>query len=196
MLGLGALLILAGAVLGWFTVLDRQSALALDIVEHTDAIPGLWAILVGLGVLLVGAEVVKRLSRRPEPEPPRRGRSTPAVRTAPASPRRVDLELPRGARLLLDQGGVPMTLMLEHVPAERARRAIEQLGAALAEGPVPPRLRIRFFQCPDMGTPRQHLVSGALAQRLPRSDFKATLHLDDVEVLFHHPGDWRERWGA
>lgn len=206
MKALGILFIVAGAIVGYFTVIDRETALALDFVEAVP-VTSAWAILVGMGVVLViidlgrgvlakGEEVAERPRRRPPPQqkadrlelPMNRGRILNIAK---------NFDFGGQVRIEPDAApGVPLTLVLEHMSPQGVKRTCERLGAMVMEIPRPPRIRIQFVQCPDGPTPRQHVVAGALGQSLSRSEFKATAHLDFVEVLFFRADpDWLDLWG-
>ena len=53
--------------------------------------------------------------------------------------------------------------------------------------PTPPRLKVVFDHCPQAGVPRHHQVAGALAQAIPRGQFRVVSHVDTVDVMFLHP---------
>ncbi|MCP4805971.1 MAG: hypothetical protein GY913_34715 [Proteobacteria bacterium] len=202
MRGLGALLFSVGAVLAYFMVVDRQSAIALDLVE---ALPnGAWGGLMGLGVLLVGIDIGRGLLAggnqsqdrpiRKAPERLKLPKTAPQSRDAILAKARTFIG--SGARLEADIEGVPITLTFEHAAPGAIKRTVERLGGLMMEIPRPPRVRLRFIQCPDGGAPRHHQVAGALATHLSRSEFKASQHMDAVEIMFFHPdASWREIWG-
>jgi len=207
MKGFGILLIVVGAVVGYFTVLDRESALALDFVEKVPTTSA-WAILVGMGLTLILIDVAKGMLDKAPETPKREPRKRPERLKMPS---KEEAPLSRSAilakahsfsfgnqvRIEVDTAaGVPITVVLEHMAPQAAKRTIEQVAAWISEVPRPPRLQIRFVQCPDGPIPRHRLVTGAIATHLPRSDFKATAHLDNVEVLFFEPDpEWRAIWG-
>ena len=104
------------------------------------------------------------------------------------------IQWPSGTRLLLDATKpCPIELHLEQAPPERAKRAVSLLGTWIATIPMPPRARIVYENCPSGGPPRHHQVSGALAQSILRSEFKALSDVDAVDVLFFHADP---RWSA
>lgn len=198
---LGVLSFLAGGVLAYFMVVDRTSAIALDLVE---VLPNqAWGGLMALGVLLIGVDVGRgMLNRAPDEGPKRRGPARSGDRKKSAAPASRDEVLRRarsfisGARVEVDLEGVPLTLVFEHAAPSAIKRTCERLGALLLEIPRPPRIRLRFVQCPEAGAPRHHQVSGALGIHLSRSEFKATHHMGDVDLMFHSPDpSWREIWG-
>lgn len=208
MKALGILLIVVGAVVGYFTVIDRETALALDFVEavpHTSA----WAVLVGLGLALVGIDIARGLLAKPEEGPKRHSGRRPKKEQPPE---RRELPLSRGRILAHARGfgfgnnvrlepdtspGVPLTVVLQHMSPQAVKRTCVRVAAFVSEIPRPPRVRIRFEQCPDDPSPRQHVVTGAISTHIARSEFKATSHLDHVEVLFFNPDpEWLEIWGS
>lgn len=105
-----------------------------------------------------------------------------------------DLDLGKGARLTFDLGTTsPITLHLEHLSPAHCKRAIAGTGSLLSVIPTPPRLKVIFDHCPVAGVPRHHQVAGALAQVLPRGDFRVVSHVDTVDVMFHRPDPaWSE----
>ena len=206
MRSLGVLLIVAGGVLAYFMVVDRQSALALSVVEALPS--GAWGMAIGLGILLVGIDIGRGLmttaetgrnleakARRRAPERLKmEGTERPASRGAILAKARSFLG--SGCRLETDVEGVPMQLTFEHASPAAVKRTVERLGALVLEIPRPPRVRLKFVQCPEPGAPRHHQVAGALATHLSRSEFKASSHLDQVEVMFFHPDpSWAVIWG-
>ena len=101
-----------------------------------------------------------------------------------------------GARLLIDHSqGVPLTLVLEHLSPRHAERSVGQLGLLLQTLPLPPRLRIRFSQCPEGPSSRHHMVGKALGAVLDPGCFKAVATTDQVDVMFLSPDPrWRTDW--
>ena len=209
MKALGILLLLLGAVVGYFTVIDRQTALALSMVEAVPH-PSTWAGLVGLGLALIGVDVGRGLLAKAEAPPRREPRKPPeklpapdAIRRPPPTRARIlarakDFSFGNKVRVELDASpGVPVTIVLQHMSPQSVKRTLEQVAAWVEGIPRPPRIRIEFVQCPEGPNPRNRQVTGAFATHLPRSAFKATSHLEYVEVLFFDPDpEWKEIWGT
>lgn len=203
---IGILLLLAAGAVGYLTVIDRQSSIALSVVEIDGMLPvPIYALLGLAGAVLIGVDVVKRLSRPkagPVTEARRRG---PTMRTIDGgqagfrqrvTERAQGLALPEGCALLIDaQAGVPFTLLLDQVPPGRGKRAIEQTGSFIASLPVPPRLVVEYKSCPPSTGPRHNEVRGALSARVPRGSFRVTSHVDRVDVVFLQPDPvWKTGW--
>jgi hypothetical protein len=191
---------------------DRTSSAALYLVELESSIglplPAL------LGGLTLTAWILsgRKRYRAPSPPPTRRHSSQNVTQpTAAVSPKRQrevigvswleaakanakQLDLPAGARIVFDLSHrSPIELRLEQAPPERCKRAIEVLAQWITTVPTPPRIRVVFDHCPESGSPRHHQVSGALARHIVRSQFKAMMDLDAVDVLFHHADPcWQE----
>ena len=192
---------LAGAgVLAYASVVDRSSAWALSIVEFDGQLPTpLWAILLAIAVLALGVHRLRQLAR-PSAAP---GRPSPVVRrrAAPANMSNRDglvqrvraLPLPTGCRILVDDlPTVPLHLLVDEAPEKRVRRAVGALGVLLAGLPLPPRVRVSMRKCPQPTTPWHHVIGAALAEHLPRSEFKVIPGTDGVDVLFLRPDpSWR-----
>jgi hypothetical protein len=147
-----------------------------------------------VGILLVG---VSKLSDMARSAPAAKG-SAPVVRRRAAPQVASDrdglvqriraLPLPTGARLLVDDPPtIPLHLVVEEAPEKRVRRAVGAVGVLLAGLPRPPRMRVSMRKCPEPLTPWHHIISAALAEHLPRSEFKVVPGVDGVDVLFHHP---------
>lgn len=204
---------LAAAATAYLSIIDRSSALALDLVEFDTQVGApIWVICGGLALasffkatLFSGSK--KRPATRQTAMPPSTQQTArPSFREA-ALPTfsggdwlseiiesAKALDLPSGARLTHNTRGThPFELHLEHAPPERCRRAIAEVAQWLSAVPRPPRLKIHFKNCPDGGSPWHHRVAGAMAMAIPRSDFKVTTGLDCVEVMFLNPD---ERWAS
>ena len=196
----GTLALVAAAPLAYFSVVDRTSTWALHVVELDGQLPTpVWALLLGVGVVALGADRLRTMARSapqaPERAPVVRRRAAPQL--APdrdgfvARVRR--LSLPTGARLLVDDPPtIPLHLLVEEAPEKRVRRAVGAVAGMLSDAPLPPRLRVSMRRCPEPLTPWHHLVSAALAEHLPRSEFKVVPGVDGVDVMFHRPDpSWR-----
>lgn len=197
---LGFWLLVAAAPLAYASVIDRTAAWALYVVEVDGKLPTpLWGILLALGFVLMG---VSRLSQMASaaPEAPGRG---PVVRRRAAPQMASDrdslvqriraLPLPSGARILVDDPPtIPLHLVVEEAPELRVRRAVGAVGVLLAGLPTPPRMRVSMRKCPEPLTPWHHIIGSALAEHLPRSEFKVVPGVDGVDILFHRPDpSWR-----
>jgi len=189
------LALIAALPLGYASVVDRKSTWALSVVELDGQLPTpLWGVLLGLGVLLVGYSRLAELTRTASSG----SGHAPVVRRRSAPQRPADrdglvqriraLPLPMGARLLLDDPPtIPLHLVVEEAPEKRVRRAVGAVGVLLAGLPLPPRMRVSLRKCPEPLTPWHHIIAAALAEHLPRSEFKVVPGLDGVDILFHRP---------
>ena len=200
--GLGLLLIVIGGGLGWLSYGDRRSPVALQVVEW-DGLLGipLASIALGLGLAFLLVGILKSVGRRMPPAPP--------PRAPPPRPRRIgapagaampddwrgaaeaaanDLLLEDGARL---EGGVspglPYVLVLQRMPRERARRAIEAYAGLLAGMPTPPRGRVTVAEVEGPGAPMHHLVAGLLSRHFGREAFSVVPTEGRVEIRFNQP---------
>ena len=184
------LLLLIAAFLAYLSYVDRMSTLAITVVEwdHKLGVP-LNAIVGAIGTIgfalsfrnLLRKPAVTRYSPR----------TAPPAASATDWRRRVHenaaaLPLEPGAHISHDQAGVALTLTLSRVPQERARRAIDSFCTFVAGIPAPPRVRIRFIDCPDTGLPRHQLVNG-IARRHLGEELHVTAVDDAVDIRFHHP---------
>lgn len=201
------LTILAGAASAYFGIYDRQSSIALELVElETSLGTPLWMICGVAAALSIGLQIVQSAltpapkSRRQnfdrkrthQPDPAHEATGGTWIESAISSAKMIPF--PSGARLTHNNHGtVPFDLHLEHAPPERCRRAVTLLAEWVGTIPLPPRLRIHFKNCPEGGSPRHHQVAGALATVMPRSGFKVTSGLDSVDIMFLHPDP---RWSS
>ena len=207
------LMTLAAGAAAYFSIIDRSSALALDIVElETQLGAPLWGLCGGLALASFGINALffgpkKHQAPRAAPKSSSTQHATRSSSRQAALPTfsggdwlseiiesAKALNLPSGARLTHNTRGThPFELHLEHAPPERCRRAITEVAQWICAVPRPPRLKIHFKNCPDGGSPWHHRVAGAMATAIPRSDFKVTTGLDSVEVMFLNPD---ERWAS
>ncbi|MAY81473.1 MAG: hypothetical protein CL930_11900 [Deltaproteobacteria bacterium] len=200
------ILVFSSFASGYLIYLDRVSPIALHLVELEQRIgiplPGL---LFLVGLTWFGLAWRKAPKRRPQQttiqrtsgKRTQRDGDTPAVITAEAGTPEWKLQigasakrikLPAGARMEIDSDNkYPIILTIEQAPSERCKRAITMVASWIATIPTPPRLKIKFNQCPEGGVPRHHQVSGAFAQSHSRGHYKVIRHLDEVDVLFSHP---------
>jgi len=186
----------AAAALGYASLLDRSSEWALTVVELDGLMPTpLWAMALGGAVLCVGVDRLQGMLASGDSAPVKR---EPVVRKRAAVHETGDREglaqriralpLPNGARLLMDDPPtIPLHLILDEAPEKRVKRAVGALGVLLAGLPLPPRIRVSMRRCPKPLTPWHHIVGAALAEHMPRSEFKVVPGLDGVDVLFHRP---------
>lgn len=199
----GVVCALAAAGLGYASLVDRSSSWALTVVELDGAMPTpLWAMALGGAVVCLGIERLQAMLNAGTPAPVKRA---PMVRSREAVHRPDDqhslkqriraLPLPTGARLLMDDPPtIPLHLIVEEAPEKRVRRAVGAFGVLLAGLPLPPRVRVSMRRCPDPNTPWHHIVGAALAEHMPRSEFKVVPGLDGVDVMFHRPDPmWKHR---
>ena len=192
----GVVCVLAVLGFGYASVIDRSSSWALSVVELDSGLPTpLWAIALGGAVLAFGVDRLQSMFNNSPASPPGRA---PVVRKRSAVHGASDrdgllqrirsLPLPSGARLLMDDPPtVPLHLIVEEAPEKRVKRAVSALGVLLAGLPLPPRIRVSMRRCPDPLTPWHHIVGAALADHMPRSEFKVVPGLDGVDVMFHRP---------
>ena len=202
----------ASAVSYYLLHVDRMSSLALRLVEIEGMLGISLPPMLGCAALLLfsGSYLRPLFSQSERRQPQMRPRQPqPSLSgaqdtmsastisaswhdTAIAAAKQIDF--PTGARLTFAPSRpTPIHLHLEHAPPERCKRAIALLGKWIASVPTPPRVRISFDGCPEEGSPRHHQVSGALAQHMPRADFKAVSALDAVDVIFiRHDPRWSE----
>jgi len=200
---LGICCLLAAIASAWLVIGDRRSLVALYLVEWESIlrVPVYVALGVagGVLVLLSPRQTRFRATQRPRRPPvpqresqlefaqPRQDLSDDWLADIRASAGTINFEA--GARLSIDTSqAFPITLTLEQVPTERIRRAVTCLGAWLSQNPHPPRVKVVFTDCPASAGPRHHQVAGALGVSISRADFHVVSHLDEVEVVFHHPG--------
>lgn len=200
---LGTLLLLAAAPLAWLSLGDRRSTVALHVVEWDGRLHlplyG-WALILGVALVVATRRRVRPTAApRPGPNAIRKSAAEATLdgmsfRQSVLSRAGV-LPLGDGARILADEiEGVPLTLVLEHVPPVRARKAVETLGLFLSSLPTPPRVAVVFRDCPEGGAPRNHQVAGALATHLPRAGFRTIANADRVDVIFVQPDVAWQRW--
>jgi hypothetical protein len=195
------LLILAGVV---FAVGQLMPAHPINVarVELDGGLPLPLASLLGLaGLALAGLGWVQGRGRRGARAAARSPR--PAAGPIDGSgdwmaqlrARARALPMEPGASLLLDGArGAALCLRVEGAPPGRVQRAVEQLGAFIATGPLPPRVRVELVRCEPPPSPWQHLVARALGEHLDRGAFKVVPHADAVDVLFLQPDPcWSER---
>lgn len=216
---IGSIFLLLALGLFALSRLDRQSPLALSVVELDSALRYLPAYsLAGiLGLAFWLPPLVGDFLRDRQPTGPRRAGHRPAQQRARAAAAAVE-PLPgaaagrtwreavmgrlrqwdggAGARLLIDQAqGVPVTLQLEHLSPHHCEKAVGELGLLLQTIPLPPRIRVRFDHCPEGPAPRHHMVGKALGTVLDPGSFKAVATADQVDIMFLSPDPrWREEW--
>ena len=213
---LGLLSLLLCAASGYGVYIDRQTPVALDLVELQAQlgvpIPALFA---GLGLFLVVWSLFMKapqpkysrprppITPRPPPSRPSSPTPTPQTRATVAPPTgdtppadwwstvraaSASMDLPEGARVTLEQDKrSPIILHLEMAPPERCKRAIREVASWFSQFSTPPRMRIEFDHCPEGASPRHHMVNGALSAHLDRGSFKVMTDRDAVDVIFHQP---------
>lgn len=246
---LGALLMAVAVYLFYLSALDRQSPMALRVVEIETQLKyvQLYSIAGILGLLMWVPSVLGKLFKPPQrhtitqaghrpaqrrarasaqgydqgagAQPPHsvlppghaplaadpfgRAPTRPVPPSALGSPWRQEIMAQlrgydggTGARIVTDDAmGVPLVLVLEHLSPRHCERAIGALGDLLSWIPLPPRVRIRFDNCPEGPAPRHHLVGKALGAVLDPGVFKAVSTADQVDVMFLNPDPrWREEW--
>jgi len=205
---LGLVLLLTGGMLGYLTVVDRMSPVALYAVEldSTVGVP-VWAVLLAVGALLMvralfsgrkRPPVEQRLKRsyaaQQNEDSQREDRQRAAAPSGAGGDWRSDifnqaraLALEGGARVQLNRNNAPVGLLLERSTTERARRNIEALARFLSTIPVPARARLTFKDCPTPGTPWGKLVEGAFRQHFAAGSFRVVSQRDEIDVLFSDP---------
>ena len=218
---LGSLLLLCAVALFYLSEIDRQSPLALSVVEVDSALRFVhaWSLAALLGLLLWAPSLLQRFLAKAPPPTVRRAGHRPAQDRARQAAQGQDpgpargpsmggswreailgrvrgFDAGPGARILVDQAqGVPLTLSLEHLSPRHCEAAVTELAHLLQGLPLPPRLRVSFDQCPEGPAPRHHLVAKALGAVLDPGSFKATATADQVEVMFLSPDPrWRTEW--
>ncbi len=196
----GILALVSAAVLAYASVVDRTSAWALSVVEVDSQLPTpLWGILLAVGILALGVGKLRDMARSSASGPAqgstvRRRAATQAAPDRDGLVNRVRaLPLPTGCRILIDDPPtIPLHLVVEEAPEKRVQRAVGAVGVLLAGLPLPPRLRVSMRKCPQPNTPWHHVVGAALADHVPRSEFKVVPGTDGVDVMFHRPDpSWR-----
>lgn len=172
--------------LAWLSYGDRMSPLAVTVVEVDQrlGIPAN-AIVGAVGVIGLLLSFRNSFGGHTAPAQPRRA---PAPAMDGDWKRRVHedaaaLPLEVGAFIEHDKAGVALTLVLQRLPPERARRCIDTFCSFLARIPAPPRARIRYVDCADAGLPRHNIVSGIARRHLGES-LHVTAHDDMVDIRF------------
>lgn len=219
---IGSLFLILALALFLLARFDRQSSLALAVVELDTTLRYLpsYSLAGILGLLFWAPPLIGQFLRDNQPTGARATGSgnkghRPAQQRARAAPvtaspiggagrpwREAVMERVRawdggaGARILVDQAqGVPLTLLLENLSPLHCEKAVGELGLLLQTVPLPPRLRIQFAGCPEGPAPRHHLVGKALGTVLDPGSFKALATADQVDVMFHAPdARWRTDW--
>jgi hypothetical protein len=171
--------------LAWLSYGDRMSPVAITVVEIDQrlGVPAN-AVVGAVGVIGLLLSFRGSLGRKEAPAP----RRAPPPALDSDWKRRVHedaaaLPLEVGAHVEHDKAGVALTLVLQRLPPERARRCIDVFCAFLARIPAPPRARIRFVDCADAGLPRHNIVSGIARRHLGES-LHVTAHDDMVDIRF------------
>lgn len=198
---LGVLLLAAGGGLYYLVAVDRVSPTALQVVESLGAAGGMLARLLGLlGLILVvapwfrgrgkarGGPVVVE-SRRVAINPAFLGKNWVAALRQAAS----GLLLESGATVIIDPARVPqIRLNLLRQTPERSRRSVEVFADFLVSVPPPPRVAIRYEDCPHAGPPRRHQVTAVLRRTLVGLAFTVVEQQDTLEIVFSAPDPrWR-----
>lgn len=181
--------------------LDRQSALALTLVEKLgDMGNGLGGGLALVGFLLLilpGKAKAAPPPPAPTPKPPPAPVPTVlapddwlgALRLAAQA-----LPLDRGATVEIDPTRrVPISLQARRLTPEQLRRAIDTFCGFLVEGPVPERAAMFFIDCPPSISTRQSDVRAALRRKGYDTPVQVAEHGDTVELRFTAPDP---RWSA
>lgn len=200
------LLALLTAGLWYLSSVDRQSPIALDVVEAESAL-GVPLYLVGIALtaaVAVAAWVRRRPAARPAARPPLRSR--PAAGSGPAALPEGDWYAPARAaaealplapvgELRFDEAvGLPFTLRLRQATVEQARRRIEAYVACLAAIPTPPKGRVYLESSPDVQIAPQHLVGAAMKRHFPAEAYQVLRHGHGVDIVFLDPDPrWRGR---
>lgn len=209
--------LLAAAALGWLSVFDRASTLAVAVVEVESSFGfALWIPFAVAGAVLLVVRVLH--TRAPAPAAPARaltrdrprrpaapdGASGPEGASPPADAVPTWLATIRaGARAVSDDpmgrvrfdeaAGVPLSLVLTGVTREQARRRVSAYAAWLATIPAPPTARVRLVSSPDIEGPIHGLFRGELAKHFPRDTVRVVSLHDGADAVFAHPDP---RWSA
>lgn len=189
MIAAGLVLLALAAALAAAPALGLPPAAQVALATVQGALPVPLAALSGaLGGLLLLAGLAGRF--RAAPAAPRRAGPRPAATAAGTLRERArGLVWDDGVQLDLDgHSGAPVRLVLTQAPPGRVRRAVGQLGALLAGGPLPARVVVVYQDCPPSELPRHHEVQGALSAHLPRGSFRVVSQVDRVDVLFPEGG--------
>lgn len=205
---LGAILLLCAGALGWLSIGDRMTPLALDLVEleTTLGLP-LYAPVGTLGALLLLAGFG---ARRPAalPSPPPTHAPAPAAPGAAAAVTEDDdawvpaviqkarsLTWEPGASLTLDAAeGVPFLLRLSGLPPAAEGRSLQALARFLSTIPTPPRVRVSFSGSSALSESHHHRVRNAMRAVTSPDRFQVLRQGDDVDVLFFHASPcWEKR---
>ncbi len=209
----GLFSLLTCAASGYFVYIDRHTPLGMSLVEAQSSvpvpIPALFALL-GIGLISVSTRQNTTAPKRnvvagqaPKQKPLRTPTRTGSTEIDPKAQRSLQstgegwdqiriscnqIELPPGATIHLDRSRpCPIQLRMEMATPERCKRAIQNVAEWFSVVSVPPRFRIEFTHCPEDTSPRHHVVNGAIAQHIPRGDFKVVADRDAVDVIFHRP---------
>lgn len=206
-------ILVAAVLLGWLSVFDRASPLAVAVVEvETSFGFALWIPFAAAGILLLAFRVLHaRAPARPaparpltrdRPRPPPTGAApdgAPALDAAPtwlatirAGARAVSDD-PMGRVRFDEAAGVPLTLVLTGVTREQARRRVSAYAAWLATIPAPPTARVRLVSSPDIEGPIHGLLRGELAKHFPSDAVRVVSLRDGADAVFAHPDP---RWSA
>jgi hypothetical protein len=194
-------MLLAAVGLGWLSIGDRVSPVALMVVEWETRIgiffyqPLALVGLVSLGISIIPArEAAPR--RRPSERAPQATHSTypEGVRWAPQvfqNARQLTWEI--GASLELDRmPGTPFELKLSQMPPASEQRSLEQLARFIASIPTPHRVSVRFMGSQATNN-AHHRVRAAVRQVFSPSDFQVLRQDQEVLIVFHTPDP---RWDS
>jgi hypothetical protein len=194
-------MLLAAVGLGWLSIGDRVSPVALMVVEWETRIgiffyqPLALVGLVSLGISIIPArEAAPR--RRPSERAPQATHSTypEGVRWAPQvfqNARQLTWEI--GASLELERmPGTPFELKLSQMPPASEQRSLEQLARFIASIPTPHRVSVRFLGS-QASNNVHHRVRAAMRQVFSPSDFQVLRQDQEVLIVFHSPDP---RWDS
>ena len=204
---IGAILLVAGALLYAVSELDRRSELALWIVELDSGLP-----LPSWMLALIGGSVIKFLGRgrvprsksfaiEPQPENTSPVHAPRPLQDLDSSSKRMELreaadglDLPRGASIVIDKvKNVPFTLRLERTTPEASRRSMDIFAAFLAGVPTPRRASVSYVDVMESGVPKQNQVMGALRKYIPAGAVNVTSQLESVDITFASPDSFWEK---
>lgn len=208
------LLLLGAAALGWLSVFDRASTVAVSVVELESSVGfPLWIPFAVAGGGLLAYQLLKP---KPKAAAPARPLTRDAARTAPrplGAPEPAPVEPPpvggtwldalrAGARAVsddamgrvrFDEAGAAVTLVLTGVTREQARRRVASYASWLATIPTPPSARVRLVSSPDVEGPIVGVLRGEIAKHFGPDAVRVVSSHEGADAVFTRPDP---RWKA